>query len=236
MGAALVTTQQIACGHTDRGQLRQSLLCDRLSQPTCEMAEALLRLRGGEQGLRQLADAGREDLGRTLLLASMAFCVLLGWRCAREGREGREGRSREEPVQPADFLAAFACKLREPRGFLEELLQFRAQQLPRERLLRLTPLAEEAREAEAERLAALERELRSLGSALGPVDAALGRPAAAGAPEPGTSSLGTLAPPAARRCRDRDRARCSAGLRPEACGCAATSEIFSSSILNLGGC
>mmetsp|Transcript_80007 Transcript_80007/g.226410 ORF Transcript_80007/g.226410 Transcript_80007/m.226410 type:complete len:212 (-) Transcript_80007:4-639(-) len=133
MGAALATTRGIACGHTDRGQLRQSLLCDRLSQPTCDMAEALLRLRGREEGLRQLGERGHEELGRPVLLASVAFCVLLDY---------REGRS--EPVLPAEFLGAFGARLREPRALLEDLLAFRAQQVPRERLARLLPLAEEA--------------------------------------------------------------------------------------------
>ncbi len=35
-------TQKFACGHTDRQHLRQSLLCDRLSNPTAEMDQALM--------------------------------------------------------------------------------------------------------------------------------------------------------------------------------------------------
>jgi hypothetical protein len=37
-------TQKFACGHTDRQHLRQSLLCDRLSNPTAEMDQALMAL------------------------------------------------------------------------------------------------------------------------------------------------------------------------------------------------
>eukprot|EP00913_Durusdinium_trenchii_P016939 g15924.t1 len=45
---------QIACGHTDRLHIRQNLLCDRLSQPTAEMVDALIFLQDHKADLQQL--------------------------------------------------------------------------------------------------------------------------------------------------------------------------------------
>uniref|UniRef100_A0A7S1QIV4 Uncharacterized protein n=1 Tax=Alexandrium catenella TaxID=2925 RepID=A0A7S1QIV4_ALECA len=145
MGNTLVTTQRIACGHTDRGQLRQTLLCDRLSQPTAEMAEALIVLQGQPLRLKQFADrdAGSppptsgDNGSRPVLLLAMAFVILFGYRCQTEGR------ARDEPVQPSDFVAAFEVALRSPQEFLQDLLALRAQVVPREKLIRLQPLVSE---------------------------------------------------------------------------------------------
>mmetsp|Transcript_136955 Transcript_136955/g.381801 ORF Transcript_136955/g.381801 Transcript_136955/m.381801 type:complete len:243 (-) Transcript_136955:65-793(-) len=158
MGNTLITTHRIACGHTDRGQLRQSLLCDRLSQPTAEMVEALIVLQGQPARLKHFAERGATgtpptlgDLGsRPVLLLAMAFCILFGYRYQSGGTEGitgssaSQGRANDEPVQPNDFIAAFEGALRCPQEFLQDLLSLRAQVVPRERLQRLIPLVSDS--------------------------------------------------------------------------------------------
>lgn len=158
MGNTLVATHKIACGHTDNKHIRQSLLCDRLSQPTAEMAEALMALQGQTLLLQQFAERAPGtppptvgDLGeRPVLLVAMAYCILLGYRCRSSGAEGSESSSpggtptrTAEPVQPAEFTEAFDRVLRRPQDFLQDLLSIRAQTVSREKLMRVVPLVKD---------------------------------------------------------------------------------------------
>jgi len=149
----LLATQKIACGHMDRGHLQQSLLCDRLSQPTAEMAESLLALQGQTDLLQRFAERDPAEppptsgtLGsRPVLLLATAYSILFGLRCEVGRTEGAQGvapaLSRSaDPVQPADFVAAFNRALRRPDEFLQDLLALRAQVVPREKLFRVLPL------------------------------------------------------------------------------------------------
>jgi len=154
MGNALLTgSQRIACGHTDRGTLRQSLLFDRLSQPTADMVEALLALQGQTVLLQQFSQLGvsgqgqNEDLGaRPFLLLSMAFCILFGYRCERTATDGATHHrgSRDDPIQPNEFVAAFNLALTSPQAFIQDLLALRAQVVPKEKLMRLAPLVDDS--------------------------------------------------------------------------------------------
>lgn len=151
MGNTLLTTQKIACGHTDRMHLRQTLLCDRLSQPTADMVEALLVLQGLTVRIQQFADranngsterAPADGSSRALMLMSTAYCILFGLQCGVDSPGGSaSGRADGvEPRQPNDLLAAFERALRRPQEFLQELLVFRAQAVPKEKVMMLTPL------------------------------------------------------------------------------------------------
>mmetsp|Transcript_129674 Transcript_129674/g.415946 ORF Transcript_129674/g.415946 Transcript_129674/m.415946 type:complete len:241 (-) Transcript_129674:124-846(-) len=157
MGNTVLTTQKIACGHTDRHHLQQSLLCDRLSNPTAEMAEALLALQGRTVLLQRFADrdaqsrsppAGDAD-SRQLLLLAMSYCILFGYQCpgdvagAAARPAGALGRS-FEPAEPADFVRAFESVLRRPPDLLQDLLGLRAQVIPRDTLMRIAPLVEDS--------------------------------------------------------------------------------------------
>jgi len=156
MGNALLTgSHRIACGHTDRGTLRQSLLYDRLSQPTADMVEALLALQGQTvllQQFSQLGEGHNADRGtRPFLLLSMAFCILFGYRCDWTVADGAptthpyDGHpaSRDDPIQPNEFVAAFNLALTSPQAFIQDLLALRAQVVPKEKLMRLAPLVDD---------------------------------------------------------------------------------------------
>jgi hypothetical protein len=158
MGNALLTgPQQIICGHTDSSTLQQSLLFDRLSQPTADMVEALLALQGQTVLLQQFSQLGasgqghNEDLGtRPFLLLSMAFCILFGYRCERTAMDGAPAThqygglcsSTDDPIQPSEFVAAFKLALISPQAFIQGLLTLRAQVVPKEKLLRLARLVD----------------------------------------------------------------------------------------------
>jgi len=156
MGNALLTgSQRIACGHTDRSTLQQSLLFDRLSQPTADMVEALLALQGQTVLLQQFSQLGVsgqgqiEELGtRPFLLLSMAFCILFGYRCERTATYGASAThhrgSRDDPIQPNEFVAAFNLALTSPQAFIQDLLALRAQVVPKEKLMRLAPLVDDS--------------------------------------------------------------------------------------------
>mmetsp|Transcript_49897 Transcript_49897/g.96345 ORF Transcript_49897/g.96345 Transcript_49897/m.96345 type:complete len:234 (+) Transcript_49897:74-775(+) len=147
MGNALLTgPHRIACGHTDRGMLRQSLLFDRLSQPTADMVEGLLALQDQTvllQQFSQLGEGHNADRGtQPFLLLSMAFCILFGYRCERTVTDGHRG-SRDDPIQPNEFVAAFNLALTSPQAFIQDLLALRAQVVPKEKLMRLAPLVDD---------------------------------------------------------------------------------------------
>lgn len=145
MGNTLLTTHKIACGHTDRRHMQQSLLCDRLSQPTAEMVDSLLFLQGQTVRMQQFADrdagAGAPPLGangsKPVLMLAMGYCILFGYRC-----QSRDGRG-VEPLQPNDFITAFESALQKPSKFLEDLVTLRAQTIPKEKLRRVASLLEE---------------------------------------------------------------------------------------------
>jgi len=152
MGNALLTTHKFACGHTDRGQLQQSLLGDRLSEPTAEMVEAVLALQGQTVRLQQFAEQGlsvpahtiSEIDRRPLLLLATAYCILFGYRCQSTSSGASAALSRGvDPQQPNDFLDAFQCALQHPQEFLQDLLTLRAQVVSRDKLMRLLPLVQD---------------------------------------------------------------------------------------------
>lgn len=62
---------EIACGHTDRLHIRQNLLCDRLSQPTAEMVDALIFLQDHKADLRHIGETLTEQ--RRLLYFAFFF-------------------------------------------------------------------------------------------------------------------------------------------------------------------
>lgn len=149
MGNALPSTQKIVCGHTDVKHLRASLLCDRLSQPTADMVEALLALQDLTVKLEQLAEEGcREEPPpapggaghRAFVLLATSYCILFGYGCGVPAEQGRT-LSRGEPGQPSEFAAAFCEALRRPEGFLQDLLSLRAQAVPQGKLMSVAPLA-----------------------------------------------------------------------------------------------
>mmetsp|Transcript_119483 Transcript_119483/g.283642 ORF Transcript_119483/g.283642 Transcript_119483/m.283642 type:complete len:91 (+) Transcript_119483:89-361(+) len=90
MGNTLLTTHKIACGHTDRTHLQRNLLCDRLSQPTAEMVDALLFLQDHTDELAQF--------GKTLLRSEP------GIRSAAGG-----ARKPEAARVPSDMLWETPC-------------------------------------------------------------------------------------------------------------------------------
>lgn len=179
MGNTLVATQKIACGHTDRRHLQLNLLCDRLSKPTADMAEALLELQGNIGMLSEFASSGLEKVAENqfAVALAMSYCILFRYDCpedfngddvtdpiqapvdvaiasgpdlTRVSRRPpavsvlRRGLSRDrEPAQPGDFVTAFKAALLRPQEFLQDLLTFQAQSVPREQVMRVLPLVKD---------------------------------------------------------------------------------------------
>ncbi|CAE7323567.1 unnamed protein product [Symbiodinium natans] len=135
MGNTLLTSQKIACGHTDRAHLQQNLLCDRLSQPTAEMVDALLFL---QEHTDELVLFGKSLLRPepgsrpSVELVASCCCTLFEYHSAR--REGEEGQG---------VLAAFAGVLEQPQQFLQDLMSMRAQALPKEKITQVEFLLQE---------------------------------------------------------------------------------------------
>eukprot|EP00930_Biecheleria_cincta_P010185 TRINITY_DN112174_c0_g1_i1.p1 TRINITY_DN112174_c0_g1~~TRINITY_DN112174_c0_g1_i1.p1 ORF type:complete len:257 (+),score=50.13 TRINITY_DN112174_c0_g1_i1:54-773(+) len=154
MGVTLSATQKLACGHTNLGHLRQSLLCDSLSQPTAEMVESLLALQGMTVQMEEFAKQHDAQGDRTdnvlwnshaLLLLATCYCTMFGYRCRLPGQRAGMGTVElgSEPTQPSDFLQAFQGALCRPQQLLQDLLALRAQVLPRDRLVRLQALLQD---------------------------------------------------------------------------------------------
>lgn len=143
MGNTLAATHKIACGHTDHSNIRHSLLCDRLSKPTADMVESFLSLQGQSLRLQQFAERGPEErgasftLGRPFLLIATGYCILFGY------QESSESLPAERSIQSKGVLAAFEGVLQRPQDFLEDLLAFRAQVLPRDKMKQLLPLVQD---------------------------------------------------------------------------------------------
>lgn len=147
MGNTLIATHKIACGHTDKVHLRQTLLCDRLSKPTADMVEALIALQRLTPRMQQFADRATEATGptsaatpsdgsnRTLMLLATAYCILFGL----ESNSAPYARI-SEPRQPKDLIAAFDNALRKPQQFLQEMITLRAQEVPKDKVMMLVPL------------------------------------------------------------------------------------------------
>jgi len=129
--------------------MEQTLLCDRLSQPMGDMASALLSLQPQTVLLEEFAQRGstEKDISSILLL-SMGYCILFGYEVQADGAEsrshslGKPAKTRA-PVQPADFVAAFNGALRRPEEFLQDLMALRAQTVPRETVMRISPLVDD---------------------------------------------------------------------------------------------
>lgn len=147
MGNTLITTQKIACGHTDNVHLRQTLLCDRLSKPTADMVEALIALQKLTPRMQQFADRATGAAGttsvatagdgssRALMMLATAYCILFGLECTTTPySRSTMGR------QPNDLIAAFDSALRRPQQFLQDMIMLRAQEVPREKVMMLVPL------------------------------------------------------------------------------------------------
>mmetsp|Transcript_40464 Transcript_40464/g.94615 ORF Transcript_40464/g.94615 Transcript_40464/m.94615 type:complete len:219 (-) Transcript_40464:109-765(-) len=136
MGNTLLTTQKIACGHTDRTHLQRNLLCDRLSQPTAEMVDALLFLQDHTDELAQFgktllrSEPGMRSAAWAELIAS-CVCTLFEYSSRREGDEGQ------------GVLAAFAGVLEQPQRFLQDLMSLRAQAIPKEKITQVQYLLQE---------------------------------------------------------------------------------------------
>lgn len=160
MGNALLNTQKIVCGHTDRAMLRTSLLCDRISQPTAEMVDSLLLLQSQTVKLQAFAEEGAAAVSsdapsRPLLQLAMGYCILFGYTWHENSSleslslgssEGSEKEQKgqvqrgNDPVRPTEFLTAFYGACRQPQTFLQDLFALRAQVVTKEKLQRLVPL------------------------------------------------------------------------------------------------
>merc|ERR1740121_933853 len=69
----------------------------------------------------------------------MTYSILFSLRCNNAEKPG----SRGDPVQPADFVAAFEKALQSPQKFLDTMLKFRTQEVSKERLSRLLTLMQD---------------------------------------------------------------------------------------------
>mmetsp|Transcript_782 Transcript_782/g.1496 ORF Transcript_782/g.1496 Transcript_782/m.1496 type:complete len:216 (+) Transcript_782:27-674(+) len=136
MGNTLLTTHKIACGHTDRAHLWQSLLCDRLSKPTAEMVDALLYLQDHLEELQKLCSMLTSDqsVRPTVSMELVASCCCMLFEYSPTRREGDEA---------SGVQMVFAGVLQQPQEFLQDLLALRSQAVAKEKISQLQFLIQE---------------------------------------------------------------------------------------------
>lgn len=150
MGNAIRASQRAVFPHMDKNKLRKLMLADQLSDPTADMAEALLFLQGQTLQMRELGERherGEPELvfgslgSRPFFLLATSYCMLCELKCTGEAVHGAGLSSGRDPSCAADFIAAFADAMQSPQDLLHDLTSLRAQALEGEKFERLAPIA-----------------------------------------------------------------------------------------------